>query len=112
MKFFTYRQNNSGGSFDSDHERGISHFVVIEAQNAAYANYKATEIGIDCSCCGDRWYEADGPGDDEPSEYGKPIPATLDEYNAGTTFGLPRWIKDGPQGYVHYADGRVEAVLA
>lgn len=59
--FFTYYQNNSGGSFD--HEPGKYGFaVVIEAETAAQANSKAEDLGLyfdgenDCPCCGRRWW--------------------------------------------------------
>lgn len=63
-KWYHFRQNNSGGSFHIDDERGIGPHVYIEAMNADHANDLAGRIGIyfdgvntgnDCSCCGDRW---------------------------------------------------------
>lgn len=74
-KFFRFHQNNSGGSFDIDDERGIGPNVWIEADDADDANARAQEIGIyfdgvdkgeDCECCGNRWYEASGTGEDHP----------------------------------------------
>lgn len=81
-EFFTYRQNNSGGSFQKD--SNLAEFVVIEANGPTHANLRAEEIGIyfdgceeglDCSCCGDRWYKfwADEKGDEVPSFYGVPV---------------------------------------
>lgn len=64
-KWYKFYQNNSGGSFDINHERGIGPNVWIEALDADDANRRAEQIGIyfdgvssgcDCSCCGDRWY--------------------------------------------------------
>ena len=64
MNFYEYRQNNSGGSFDMD----LGILVYIQANNSEEANDIALNNGIyfngvstdrDCSCCGDRWYEAD-----------------------------------------------------
>ena len=61
--FYTFSQNNSGGSFDIDHM--LAHFVIIEADTAEEANTIAESVGIyfngcdegmDCDCCGDRWY--------------------------------------------------------
>jgi hypothetical protein len=60
-----YDQNNSGGSFDLD--ENISHRVVIEAVSQSEARRKAKDLGIyfngcdegmDCPCCGDRWYDS------------------------------------------------------
>ena len=80
-KFYTFDQNNSGGSFINSDSKGISEYVIIEAKNAKEANNKAENIGIyfdgcsngnDCSCCGDRWYETcEGDGYENPSIYGE-----------------------------------------
>lgn len=103
MAFFEFHQNNSGGSFDHDAKRGIGHLVVVEADDALHANYRAERAGIyfdgcatggDCPCCGDRWSRQweSAKGTDEPQSFGRPI-------SGG--WGLP--------AYVHYLDGRVEA---
>ena len=64
--FYTYNQNNPGGEFEIN--ENLKHFVIIEAGSAYEANAKAEELGIyfdgiekgiDCSCCGDRWYRAE-----------------------------------------------------
>lgn len=113
MSFYEYNQNNSGGSFVFDRARGITQYVIIEAEDADQADIRAEEIGlyfngcddgIDCSCCGDRWYGAYGKGDPVPSHYGEPITETLPSF--GTTF---RFLKDSePACAIHYLDGRVE----
>lgn len=99
-KFFTYNQNNSGGNFHHDKERGIGYAVVVEAHDSIDADNRAENIGIyfdgcasgmDCDCCGDRWCPAYGKGDDEPLRYGKPVTGG---------WGIP--------SYIHYLDGRVE----
>jgi len=108
LKFWTYRQNNSGGSFDFDHDKGISVNVIVQATDAEDANHRAERIGLyfdgdgDCECCGSRWYETwtDDPGDDVPSIYGVPV---HDAPPSG-------WSGDDPDAYIHYIDGRVEAV--
>jgi hypothetical protein len=79
MKFFHFSQNNSGGSFT-----GPAKHVVVEAENASDANDRAESVGVyfngcneglDCSCCGDRWYRQwlDEAGDDVPMVYGDPV---------------------------------------
>lgn len=94
--FYAFRQNNTGGSFDYDNERGITEVVIVEADSAEEANNRAEQIGIyfggvdsgdDCPCCGDRWYGVWDKGDLEPSLYGRPIKETK----------RPAWIhfKDG-----------------
>lgn len=77
--FFTFCQNNSGGSFQID--ENVTEYVIIEAKNANHANSFAEWFGIyfdgcendrDCSCCGDRWYRVnDYDGKDKPMIYGK-----------------------------------------
>lgn len=65
--FFHFNQNNSGGHFTIDDERGLGPSVWVEAVDAAHANSRAESIGIyfngceggsDCECCGDRWSPA------------------------------------------------------
>jgi hypothetical protein len=103
-KFFTFNQNNSGGSFDEDKASGIGYRVCIEAVDAAHALARAEGIGlyfngcadgIDCECCGDRWsnYIDDDDVAETPTQYGGPI-----------TGG---W---GISSFIHYLDGRVEEV--
>lgn len=66
LKYFTYDQNNSGGVFDFDADKGISAKVIVQARDAEEANFRAKRIGLyfdgygDCRCCGDRWYEQYG----------------------------------------------------
>jgi hypothetical protein len=66
MKFYEYKQNNSGGSFMMDSQ--LCHNLIIEANSSEEAELKAESMGvyfngcdeeIDCPCCGDRWYRAD-----------------------------------------------------
>ncbi|HET8731806.1 MAG TPA: hypothetical protein VFM34_11950 [Moraxellaceae bacterium] len=110
--FFTYRQNNSGGSFNIDSEAGISIFVVVEADSADDADRRAVDIGLyfdgcetgeDCECCGDRWSRA-YEGYDVPSEYGKPIADLLDDKRR------VHWEGSNPMAYIHYKNGEILAV--
>ena len=88
-KWYTFSQNNSGGSFVEDKERGIGGYVIIEAVDAAHANGRAENIGLyfdgcgigmDCSCCGDRWCEASDPydGNDSPMIYDEKVRPALE----------------------------------
>lgn len=109
--FYTFNQNNSGGSFDFDDERGITQYVIIEADNLDEALTIAESIGLyfdgvendlDCPCCGDRWYKpwgADSP-DEVPTLYGKPA----EEYKPY------RWreISKGKDIAIHYKDGTIK----
>lgn len=113
--FYSFRQNNSGGSFRIDPDAGISVNVIIEADSATEANERANEIGIyfqgvyweqDCECCGDRWDPVDSyDASSVPSIYGRPI---KDEGASIST----RWAGDSPEGFIHYADGSQEAIWA
>lgn len=81
--FFTYNQNNSGGSFDG------AHYIIIEADSAQSANkfaenytpiyFNGCDSGRDCSCCGDRWYAAwrDDEGTKKPEIYGHDVSLAL-----------------------------------
>jgi hypothetical protein len=98
-KFFEFHQNNSGGSFSIDDERGIGPNVWVEALNEADANSRAEGLGIyfdgvddgiDCECCGDRWYPAWGEGKAAP------------ELDANYDFGWHDTV------YVHLIDGTIE----
>ena len=64
--FYEVDQNNSGGCFDVDDK--VCHRLFIEADSLDEATLKAEELGcywdgvsngIDCPCCGDRWYGVD-----------------------------------------------------
>lgn len=63
--FYEFGQNNSGGSFVTD--KNLCHRIVIEAYSEEAAIAKAEEFGcywdgcdagMDCPCCGDRWYRS------------------------------------------------------
>lgn len=81
--FYTFVQNNSGGSFFGPH------YVIIEANTAEEANniaeshgiyFNGCEDGKDCSCCGDRWHPAnDEYGTESPQIYGVLMEGTEDE---------------------------------
>ena len=116
--FYTFRQNNSGGRFSYDEKAGISVNVIIEADSVGQAAARAESAGLyfdgveedlDCSCCGDRWSVPYEDGSDLPQVYGKTIVLgqSYVEANAGESFSF-KWMKNKPEGFVHYADGRVE----
>lgn len=78
MKFYEFCQNNSGGSFDVNEH--ITHRVLIEANDADEAidiaeslgiYFDGVENGMDCECCGDRWYRPwSDNGKEFPYRYG------------------------------------------
>ena len=109
--FFTISQNNSGGLFDYDEKIGITHFVIIEADDVGEAEVKfnslienpAYDRGFDCPCCGDRWYFPDREdGDKTPQVHGMDPLENVD--------GIPSWIR-GYNVFIHYADGRIVGAL-
>ncbi len=78
-RYYTYVQNNSGGSFT-----GPAHYVIIKATSAKEANriaedhglyFNGCDTGQDCDCCGDRWNEQydDEFGTESPMIYGMPV---------------------------------------
>lgn len=103
MRYYTFTQNNSGGHFDFDND--LSLFVIIEADNSYEANKKAESLGmyfdgcdkgIDCGCCGDRWYSVDDRDYNE-----KPL-IYNDEINKHNPY---KTSNDGTFCIVHYKDG-------
>jgi len=63
IKIYEFNQNNSGGSFVVDDK--LCHRLLIEAESVDEASdiaenlgvyYNGCESGMDCECCGDRWY--------------------------------------------------------
>ena len=98
MAFYTFRQNNSGGSFDIDLLSGICVYVIVEANSASHANDRAEDIGLyfdgcdddrDCSCCGDRWYRTyESEATEQPELYGELVGE-----------------KEGNEIAIHYLDG-------
>jgi hypothetical protein len=105
--FFTFIQNNTGGRFHHDRHRGIAHIVIIEARSRADALSKADELGIyfngvedgmDCQCCGDRWYSSSDRPTNYPHVYSKPV---TDLPNDDMFFGPWDSI------VIHFADGTV-----
>jgi hypothetical protein len=111
VRFFQFRQNNSRGEFKYDNVIGFAEYVIIQAESAADANRRAQSKGIywgygldDCSCCGERWYKQwdEEKGDRYPQIYGTSVKKYKND-----SFSLHR--TDGPNCYVHFADGRVES---
>lgn len=112
--FYTFGQNNSGGSFHNDRTLGIGSYVIVEADDFEHANERAREIGLyfdgvdsgdDCECCGDRWYpkwEGD-KGTPTPMIYGDEV------HGRGISEEMELdWIcNDGNPSYIHFLDGRI-----
>tara|TARA_Y100000296_G_scaffold84124_1_gene116673 strand:- start:1331 stop:1669 length:339 start_codon:yes stop_codon:yes gene_type:complete len=65
---YSFRQNNSGGYYT----KPAKNIIVKNARDASHAIEIATDAGmyvdgvasgVDCSCCGDRWYGIDDEHD-------------------------------------------------
>ncbi|ONI83472.1 hypothetical protein ALI22I_33780 [Saccharothrix sp. ALI-22-I] len=107
MKFYEFRQTNTGGRFVFDRARGITKHVVIEATSAEEANRRASEIGLNFddadTCCGERWQLAedfDGCG-------GYDVP-TVEDGSTPAEELVPEvgYLElEGPHVYVHHANG-------
>ena len=104
--FYTYRQNNSGGSFC-----GPAMYVIIEATSENEANRLAEDLGLyfdgagDCECCGNRWSYPDSPTE-YPSIYDKKV-TEKDVDSISGCYGLYKYDKI-PYCVVKYADGRIK----
>jgi len=104
--FYTYHQNNSGGSFNVNDR--VCPYVIIQAVSPRDADRRAEDIGIyfngvnegnDCPCCGDRWIEAWEDGTDQPLIYGQ------EPQNAE----LHKWVKEGEVWCrIYYLDGIIK----
>jgi len=100
-KFYTFRQNNSGGYFIQNADLGIGVFMIIEAQNKEEAITRRDKIGEKqsnfhdfCPCCGERWSDyVDDECEEQPLIYDKPVELFKDEIDYDKT------------AYVHYYDG-------
>ncbi len=76
MTVYSFRQNNSGGYYCQP----AKHIIVKDARDEDHAHEIAlgagmytngVAAGMDCSCCGDRWYGVDDEYDtlDEALNY-------------------------------------------
>lgn len=83
IKWYSYSQNNSGGSFIEN--ENICEWMLIEANTADEANQIMTDI-VDsndawdyCPCCGERWdiNMDESDGHDVPSIWEEPISEVL-----------------------------------
>ena len=113
--FYTFMQNNSGGRFDFDAATGVSHIVIVEARSAKSAVEQAEDIGLyfdgsqDCPCCGDRWYPVwdDTDGHAVPTVYGSPVMPN-EKWISGASSLSTKWMGADPEGFIHYATGKVQ----
>ena len=107
MRFYTYRQMNCYGAYETALELGIGLNVIIEAADAKAANEKARELGLfldsGCDWC-DRWTSRDEKYDDE----GTIVPST--------SCGLPIWAKVNAHhsyqlpSFIHWANGEITKI--
>lgn len=103
--FWEFRQINSGGWFDWK----VGQSVLIEAASRDEANERALDKGVyfdgvdegmDCPCCGDRWYRCwEDDGEKKPQVW-------VSHYKG--FWGKPTDVVAA----VHYQDGRERIVTA
>jgi hypothetical protein len=102
--WYSFRQNNSGGSFDYSESVGISVTVYVEANSVEDANFRAEDIGLyfdgagDCSCCGDRWYSVDEYAMVDAAEV--PVPDAPWIIDGKASWSAMKWMK-GYEAFVH-----------
>lgn len=79
-KYYTFSQNNSGGYFVKDEEKGVCEYLIIQATSVKNAIEKMESIGDSvsgfwnyCDCCGERWstWIDESDGYEEPMIYGE-----------------------------------------
>ncbi len=120
LKFYSFDQNNSGGSFVVD--ENLCHRLMIEAKDERSAEAIAESMGVyfngcdegyDCPCCGDRWYSPSEMvfpyrygtfSKDEAKEVAESYDATFEKsthksYQKGERFDV---IFDTPEKYSQY----------
>ena len=117
--FYKFSQNNTGGSFEVDDK--LCHRLFIEAENAKTANKKAKELGayfngcykgLDCDCCGDRWYKVDENDKIDLESVSKSFEIdfkTIKDY-AQYLANKYGWTK--PDARIFYADNSIDEVFS
>lgn len=112
MAWFKFDQNNSGGSFDFDDK--LTHRLFIEADTEEEAEAKAFEMGVyyngcenglDCPCCGDRWY---GCEELKAKDFEYSGTKTVEEYAEHLAKNYS-WLK--PDVRLFYKNGQVKEIL-
>lgn len=105
MTFYLYNQNNSGGHMKIDLISGITEYVIVEANSPEEADnyfesiggyFDGVYAGVDCDCCGDRWYRAE-------------------DWNAVNPYDIKRRgfnCSDKDALVIHFLDGRVKWPLS
>ena len=118
LRWYEFDQNNSGGVFVMDDDVSIK--VFIQAESEDVANQKAEEVGIyfdgcekgiDCDCCGDRWYSEIYPRDSFKTHFWGSENAEYDNISdyAQALANDSMWAEDDkPAMIVYFADGSVK----
>ena len=102
-KFYTIRQNNSGG-YDIQNE-DVDKFVCVEADNVDTAKSKFEKILAPyreyCPCCGERWNDdflTEQDGYKVPTIYGGEYKDFKDEFYAKRNYSI----------IIYYLNGNIE----
>lgn len=113
MRWYEYTQNNSGGGFEVT--ENLAHRLFIEAEGGEEADLKAQRLGVyfdgcdegvDCPCCGDRWYH--GQEVKYPLDYGDGL--VFNSVESHAQFLADRYGWTSPDAYIHYANGKSSAI--
>lgn len=101
LKWYCFRQNNSGGSFIVNDSLG--HYLFVQERSAEAANQYAERVCDDsdyCPCCGPRWDidVSTEDGYDEPHVYNTPLVSYK-----------PDWTEKVSK--LHYFDGHIETFI-
>lgn len=116
-KFYEFNQNNSGGSFDTDEK--LCHILFIEAENVQQANkiaeglgvyFNGCDNGIDCSCCGDRWYEADGYNEINLNKLSKAYKIEFNTIEDYAQCVADRYGWTNPDSRIFYLSGKINEI--
>ena len=112
--FFEFDQNNSYGKFDVDDK--VCHRLFIEAESEADAICIAEQLGcywdgvnsgIDCPCCGDRWYATP-----EIVDYKNWGGKTFDNIEEFAQYLADEYGWTIPDARIYYASGKVVEIYS
>ena len=116
LEWYEFNQNNSGGKFTVNDS--VCHRLFIQAVDADDAcsiaeglgvYFNGCDEGIDCECCGDRWYRPYS-ATEFPLEYSKTQTFTnIEEY---TQFLADAYGWTVPDCRIYYKNGVVKDIFS
>jgi len=115
--FYEFSQNNTGGSFDVDDK--VCHRLFVEAKSAKEARKKAKDLGVyfngvskglDCGCCGDRWYKVDDSDKIDLTSISKSYKKEFLHIKDYAQYLANKYGWTTPDSRIFYIDGTVENI--